>query len=65
MLVTRKTLNRLGSSTNESAGSQISAFARKQMEKMGWKDGKGLGKNEQGITTHIKVKKKVENSGVS
>ena len=64
MLVTRKTLDRLGSSTNESAGSKVSAFAMKQMEKMGWDEGKGLGKREDGIQKHITVKKKDESSGL-
>ena len=36
MIVTRKTLDDLGSKMNDSAGSKISDFARKQMEKYGW-----------------------------
>jgi hypothetical protein len=28
----------LGSTTNEAVAGNISAFARKQMEKMGWKE---------------------------
>lgn len=31
---------------------------------MGWKEGEGLGASKQGITEHIKVKKKFENWGV-
>jgi hypothetical protein len=36
MLVTKKTINKLGGKMNEAAGSEVSAFARKQMEKYGW-----------------------------
>ncbi len=39
-------------------------FGKKLMEKMGWKDGKGLGANENGMTDHIKVKFKMDNKGV-
>ncbi|TMW65513.1 hypothetical protein Poli38472_008155 [Pythium oligandrum] len=63
-LVGKKYMNKLGSMVNESAASEISAFARKQMEKMGWTDGKGLGKDEQGMTTYVRVKKREENMGV-
>jgi len=34
------------------------------LEKMGWKEGKGLGANEDGTTEHIKVKKKIDNQGI-
>ena len=36
MIVTKKTLNSLGGRMNEAAGSQVSSFARRQMEKFGW-----------------------------
>ena len=38
---------------NESAGSGVSDFAKKQMLKMGWIEGKGLGRNE--VRVHITV----------
>lgn len=63
-LVGKKFLNQLEMSNNDSIGSELSEFAKKQMAKMGWSTGKGLGKTEQGITTHVKVKKKRDNSGV-
>lgn len=50
---------------NETTGSQVSDFAKKQMLKMGWVEGKGLGKNQDGIATHIKVTKRVDNEGIS
>jgi Pin2-interacting protein X1 len=34
------------------------------LEKMGWKEGKGLGAKEDGTTEHIKVKKKLDNQGI-
>ncbi|XP_076262322.1 uncharacterized protein LOC143197628 [Rhynchophorus ferrugineus] len=39
-------------------------FARKQLEKYGWTDGKGLGRNENGISTALKPKLKFDNAGV-
>ena len=34
------------------------------LQKFGWTQGKGLGKNEQGQTAHIKVKQKQDNLGL-
>jgi len=39
-------------------------FAKKQMEKFGWKEGTGLGKNEQGILSAIKPTLKVGKEGM-
>ncbi|KAJ2938348.1 hypothetical protein O0L34_g13270 [Tuta absoluta] len=39
-------------------------FARKQLEKYGWSDGKGLGKNENGISEPIKAKLKRSVAGI-
>jgi Pin2-interacting protein X1 len=33
------------------------------MEKMGWSSGKGLGRDEQGDTEHIRVKYKNDSKG--
>ena len=33
------------------------------LEKMGWTDGKGLGADESGETSHVKVKKRAVNLG--
>lgn len=54
----------MGSQINDTKGSKVSDFARKHMEKMGWKDGEGLGKEKQGLKSHIKVVKKLESSGL-
>lgn len=39
-------------------------FARKQMEKMGWKEGKGLGKNEQGVNKPIRLQSQMDSVGL-
>lgn len=64
MLITKKTADRRGLSIHDGAGSAVSAFARRQLEKMGWSEGKGLGKNEDGLSTHIKVHKKDDSTGL-
>lgn len=63
-LLGKKARAELGSGNVDSRGSEMSSFAQRQMEKMGWKQGEGLGKNSQGISTYVKVKKRVENSGI-
>ncbi|KAI9906203.1 hypothetical protein PsorP6_002859 [Peronosclerospora sorghi] len=63
-LVGKKMMQKLVRSANESASAEISDFARRQMEKMGWSAGKGLGKNEQGIKSHLKIKRREELQGV-
>jgi Pin2-interacting protein X1 len=48
----------------EQASAPTSEFAVKQLQKMGWTEGAGLGKKGTGITTHIKVKKRAEQAGI-
>lgn len=45
------------------AGGQMTA-AQRMMAKMGWKQGQGLGKQEQGITTPLMAKKTDRRAGV-
>ena len=59
-----KLRKKLGSSLQESAAAPVSDFARKQLEKMGWREGTGLGKKRDGIKTHIRVKKRKEQAGL-
>ncbi|KAF7994002.1 hypothetical protein HCN44_011271 [Aphidius gifuensis] len=42
----------------------MSDFAKSQLLKYGWSEGKGLGKNENGITEALKPKLKFDTSGV-
>lgn len=62
--MTKKTLNKFGGKLNESVGSSVSDFARRQMEKYGWKEGQGLGRNENGMSKHISTKKREDNAGL-
>jgi Pin2-interacting protein X1 len=54
----------LSGSLQEHVSAPTSTFARKQLEKMGWSDGTGLGKKRDGIKTHIKVKKRKDQEGI-
>mmetsp|Transcript_33306 Transcript_33306/g.43934 ORF Transcript_33306/g.43934 Transcript_33306/m.43934 type:complete len:222 (-) Transcript_33306:234-899(-) len=63
-VIGKKQLAWMATNANETGGSAVSDFARRQLEKYGWKEGKGLGKNEDGITGHVKVKKREENEGI-
>jgi Pin2-interacting protein X1 len=64
MLLSKKTVLKLGSQMNENAACKPSSFAMKQMEKMGWTEGKGLGKTESGISKHITIAKREEAAGL-
>mmetsp|Transcript_8444 Transcript_8444/g.12040 ORF Transcript_8444/g.12040 Transcript_8444/m.12040 type:complete len:307 (-) Transcript_8444:259-1179(-) len=61
-----KLRKKLGATFNETAAQKISktSFAAKQMEKMGWTEGSGLGKRGEGIVSHIKVKQREESVGL-
>jgi len=59
-----KLRGKLGGMLNESASEPTSSFAKKQLEKMGWKEGEGLGKEQKGIKSHIRVKQRAENEGL-
>ena len=48
----------------ENVSAPTSEFAKKQLEKMGWSEGTGLGKKRDGMTTHIRVKKRKDNVGL-
>ncbi|KAJ3373381.1 G patch domain-containing protein 4 [Allomyces arbusculus] len=39
-------------------------FGEEQLKRFGWKEGQGLGKKEQGITTHVRVSRKADNKGI-
>lgn len=39
-------------------------FAEAQLKKYGWKEGKGLGREERGMTSALKPKLKFDNAGL-
>ena len=41
-----------------------SEYAKKLMVQMGWKEGKGLGKNQNGNTDCVQVKRREDNLGL-
>lgn len=41
-----------------------SRFGKTMLEKMGWKEGHGLGRNEQGISENLKLKPNFSNKGL-
>lgn len=62
---------KLGAVLNEGAVSHSPAtlpasqsFAKRQMEKMGWSEGTGLGKNRDGRTDHVRVKQREQDMGL-
>ncbi len=63
-LAGRKLQAKRGGILNESASAPVSSVAQKLLMKMGWTEGQGLGKDGTGIKTHIKAKKREENSGL-
>jgi len=63
MLVQKKTAaQRLA--TVDAAGSAPSAFARRHLERLGWREGDGLGKDRKGRSEHVKVVKKDDTFGI-
>jgi len=46
------------------AAIDTSAFGHRMLMKMGWQKGKGLGKDEDGRTEHVKVKKRIDERGL-
>lgn len=64
LLVGRKMRDHYQQNFRENVSAPTSEFAKKQLEKMGWSEGTGLGKKRDGMTTHIKVKKRKDNVGL-
>ena len=58
------TLLQLGGTVNRRWVEDKSAFGRRMLEKMGWKEGKGLGKNEDGDATFVKIDRRIDHEGV-
>lgn len=64
LLVGSKLRRQMAGRLQEHVSAPASDFAIKQLEKMGWTAGTGLGKKGNGIVSHIKVKKRAENAGL-
>jgi Pin2-interacting protein X1 len=62
-LAGKKLRGQLSSTFNEAASTGVSSFARKQLERMGWTEGTGLGKRRDGMATHIKVQRRSDEQG--
>lgn len=56
----------LATLSESSSGSKYnpSGFALKMLTKSGWKEGQGLGKQKQGTTEPVKIKRRVESLGL-
>ena len=63
-LVGSKMRKKMAGQLHEHVSAPTSDFAKKQLEKMGWTAGTGLGKKRDGIVSHIKVQKREENAGL-
>ena len=63
-ILARKTINKMGGVLNESVADTSMDFGRKMLAKFGWSEGKGLGKNMDGMQSHIRVKQRAENLGL-
>ena len=63
-ILARKTINKMGGVLNESVADTSMDFGRKMLAKFGWSEGKGLGKNMDGMKSHIKVKQRAESLGL-
>lgn len=60
----RKHKSKMGANLNEAVATGPNAFARKQLEKLGWTEGTGLGKHRNGTKTHIRVTKRKDEQGI-
>jgi Pin2-interacting protein X1 len=58
-------MQQIGSDPNNLNWSEDqSRFGFKMLQKMGWKIGEGLGKNNEGVSEHVKVMKRHDNLGL-
>lgn len=55
---------RVGDTLNQAWKNDKTKFGLKMLQKMGWTEGKGLGKREDGVSEHVKVAKKSNNLGL-
>jgi Pin2-interacting protein X1 len=55
---------KLNDTLNRAWKDDKSGFGFRMLQKMGWKEDKGLGKNEEGMVDSVKVKRRGENEGL-
>ncbi|KAL7529248.1 hypothetical protein ACHAWF_002900, partial [Thalassiosira exigua] len=67
----KKLRAKMGGVLNESAASHSPAllsshqsFAKRQLEKMGWTEGTGLGKRRDGVKDHVKIRQREDEVGL-
>jgi len=60
----RRTLAKLAAKPNPAAAQGPSGWAKRQLEKFGWREGKGLGKHEDGEKTCVRADKMEEREGL-
>ncbi len=53
----------MAANTRDSFSADKGGFGFKMLQKMGWSEGKGLGKNEDGRVKHVKVALRADNVG--
>ena len=65
MLINSRARQKIGEDPqNQEWANDHSKFGFKMLRQMGWSQGKGLGKQENGMTSHLKISKKQINSGL-
>ena len=62
--LSRKTVNGLGVTFNEAVADTSMDFGRRMLAKFGWTEGKGLGRQENGMVDHIRVKQRADQLGL-
>ena len=62
--MSRKYFDKLMTGTGSTSRTVKSKFGSKIMEQLGWNEGKGLGKNEDGMKECIQVTRREEGTGL-
>ena len=47
---------------NQAWRGDTTSFAQRMLAKMGWREGRGLGKREDGVVEHVRVKRRLDRS---
>jgi len=62
--MSKKFLNKLSEGNFTSTNKVKSEFGEKMLKRMGWKEGQGLGKKNQGNAEPVQVRKRKDNLGL-